>query len=349
MSIDYTTFSGLNKKKLDEILFNIQKIKVALIGDVCLDVYWRADMRKSELSRETPHFPLPVIEEWMSPGAGSNAASNIAALKPSLVYILGVVGKDWRGEMLLKELENRGIDTSLIISSSCRVTNAYCKPLRKGISNLEYEDPRIDFSNYTMLEKEDEDKLLGYLDEISKNVDVICVSDQFTYGCITKKIRDKLIQFGIEGKKVIVDSRDRIALYNNVILKPNELEGYRAIYGKANFEKLSFDDYLYVAKALAKKNTAKVCMTLGDKGSLFVEDATLEYIPSYEVKGPLDTCGAGDTFLSAFSCALAAGAKGYEAASFANIAADVIIKKIGITGTADPEEIRARHGEISTQ
>ena len=47
---------------LDAIFSGIDRARVGVIGDFCLDVYWLADMTRSELSRETPHFPLPVVQ-----------------------------------------------------------------------------------------------------------------------------------------------------------------------------------------------------------------------------------------------------------------------------------------------
>ena len=51
-------------------LKKLGKGRIGVIGDFCLDVYWHADMTKSELSRETPHFPLPIVQERLSPGEG---------------------------------------------------------------------------------------------------------------------------------------------------------------------------------------------------------------------------------------------------------------------------------------
>ena len=87
-------------------------------------------------------------------------------------------------------------------------------------------------------------------------------------------------------------------------------------------------------------------MTLGEKGCVTVEEGKIVYIPSYEVPSPLDTCGAGDTFLAAFACSKAAAAEIFEAAAFANLAANVTIKKIGTTGTASQREIKIRHNQI---
>lgn len=339
-------FKGIGREKLECILNGVKNISVTLIGDLCLDVYWRADMMKSELSRETPHFPLPVVEERTSPGGGGNAAANIAALRPGRIKALGVVGRDWRGNVLTGKLKDSGIDTSGIVESSKAVTNAYCKPLRKGISHVEYEDPRIDFNNYEALSREDEARLLQMLEESAGSTDILCVSDQLRFGCITPKVREKIISIAAEGIKVVVDSRDRIGLYNGVILKPNEVEGLKALNNGVYPAGAAFDEYVHAAKTLAERNRSKVCMTLGPKGCVCADQETVIHVPSYDVSPPIDIVGAGDTFLSAFSCALAAGAEPFEASSFANMAADVTIRKIGITGTASPEEIRDRHAQI---
>ncbi len=52
----------------------LDTLRVAVLGDFCLDMYWHADMRRSVLSRETPHFPLPVVKERFSPGGAGNVA-----------------------------------------------------------------------------------------------------------------------------------------------------------------------------------------------------------------------------------------------------------------------------------
>ena len=64
-------------------LGKLGKGRIGVIGDFCLDVYWHADMTKSELSRETPHFPLPIVQERLSPGGAGNVVANLLALKPN--------------------------------------------------------------------------------------------------------------------------------------------------------------------------------------------------------------------------------------------------------------------------
>lgn len=342
----YEVFNGLSKERLEDILGRIKNVRTAIIGDICLDIYWKADMTKSELSRETPHFPLPVVEEWMSLGGGGNAAANIAALNPSKVYLFGIIGMDWRGDILQKEIESKNIVSEGIVKSSTRVTNAYCKPLRKGISNVEYEDPRIDFENYEPVSVEDEADLIELLDQTVQDIDVLCVSDQMKFGCITPLVRKKINHLAAQGLRIVVDSRDRITEYRYVTLKPNELEGLRAVGNKSNPKNEKLEDLFECAKALSAKNESHVCMTLGERGCVTVEGRRIVHIPTYMVPPPLDTCGAGDTFIAAFACSKAADTEIFEAAAFANLAANVTIKKLGTTGTASPREIITRHEQI---
>ena len=58
----------VTREELKRRLEAVDGAKICLIGDFCLDIYWHADMRLSELSRETPHYPLPIVEERFSPG-----------------------------------------------------------------------------------------------------------------------------------------------------------------------------------------------------------------------------------------------------------------------------------------
>ncbi|MBZ4665559.1 PfkB family carbohydrate kinase [Mahella sp.] len=340
----YKIIGGIDRKRAEDILDGIGTLKVAIVGDIALDVYWRADMTKSELSRETPHFPLPVIQEWMSPGGAGNVAANVAALNPSKVCMIGIIGDDWRGDVLFKELKKRSIDAAGVIKCADRFTNAYCKPLRRGISDVEYEDPRIDFENFSPLAEADEKRLTNEIERIAADSDMLCVIDQMRFGCITPAIRDKIMQLSSQGVKIIVDSRDRIGLYKNVILKPNDVEAYRAMDSDKDPKGAGIDELAGIASALSKRNHSPVCMTLGPRGCVYVEGGEAYYIPSPEIEPPIDTCGAGDTFLSAFSCALALGAEGYEAAAVANIASSITVKKIGMTGTATIKEIKSRVG-----
>ena len=331
-----------SRELLARWLENIGKVKIGLIGDLCLDMYWMADMRLSELSRETPHYPLPVVEERYAPGGAGNAACNLAALQPGVLKVIGLVGDDWRGELLMRALKERGVDTRYIVRDSSVTTNAYIKPLRRGISDVTYEDPRLDFENRAPLGEAAERKILDALEEAAEDLDVICVSDQMLYGCITPAVRKALSGLGEAGKTVIVDSRYRAADYRHVTVKPNEVEAVRAF---ADGQPRTLEGLAKLASEISMKNQRIALITLGEYGCFMAERGWVIRIPAFRVEPPIDFCGAGDTFLAGFAALLAAGAGPARAAQIANMCAAVTIKKIGETGTASREEVLAAYDQ----
>lgn len=331
----------ISKDEIRAIAAGIKNKTVGIVGDFCVDIYWEADMTKSELSRETPNFPLPVTEERIYPGAGGNVAANVAALTPGKILALCLAGEDWRSFALKDELEKRGISDDFMIKDAALVTNAYCKPMRHGISATVYEDPRLDFENRAPLGENTEEKVLSALEILLEQSDVIICADQFRYGIVTEKVRRRLCEAAANGKTVICDSRYNIGKYTNCILKPNEVECWRAVHGDDDrgYMTASRDDFVACARELSEKTGSVVFCTLGENGSVIVKGDTVRHISAIKVTGPLDICGAGDTSISAFACALASGADMAVAAAFAGAASSVTIKKIGVTGTATFAEI----------
>lgn len=329
-------FSGVNRERLCELLGKVNDTRIAVLGDICLDVYWLADMKRSELSRETPHFPLPVIEERMSPGGGANVAANLAALKPARVFMVGVAGEDWRGTELLRLLGIHGIDTSHVSCVPGIVTNAYCKPLRAGISKTVYEDPRLDFCNYNPLSLDTENSIIASLDKLAPGIDALCVSDQIHHGIGSERIRNHVMKLSRAGLTVVVDSRNRIGEYRNVILKPNEIEGAKAV-GIDCIDGVK--DFASAAMTLSHKCDSEVLMTIGQLGALYADKKTVTHIPARRIDGEIDIVGAGDTFLSGFTIAIAAGASRPEAAFLAARCSEITIQKIGTTGAASADEV----------
>lgn len=331
----------LSSARLEAILARLPAARIGVLGDICLDLYWHADMTRSVLSRETPHFPLPVVREDATPGAAGNVASNIAALAQEGLHVLGVVGDDWRGSLLLDAFAARGIRTDGIIRTGERVTNAYIKPMRKGYSDVVYEDPRLDFENHTPMTAGLEQALIARLNTLAPSLDVLCVCDQMEAGCITDAVREAIMAWGQRGLKVIVDSRTNIGRYRHVIVKPNELEGAYAVLKRVN--PLELEQLAEVAAQLVVRGGRPALVTAGNRGCLLAEEDGVRLVPACPAPGPYDICGAGDTFMSAFALAYGTGADLAEAVYVGNIAASVSICKIGVTGTADMDEIRRAH------
>ena len=332
---------SLTQARLAEILERMRTVKAAMIGDMCLDVYWFADMTRSTLSRETPHFPLPVVNERMSAGAGGNVAVNMATLCDD-VRVVGLIGDDWRGRCLRDVFARQGIDDGGMIEATGRVTNTYCKPMRRGYLGFDVEDARIDFEPFEMPSEALERQLLDRLEAACADADVLCVSDQFDSGCVTDRVRERINAYATKGLLTVVDSRARIGLYRHCILKPNEIECARALglVGDAlsakNADEQAAAD---AARRLGKQTDSAVCLTLGERGSMICRADGITRVAAVPVKPPVDTVGAGDCFLSAFSLALAAGATDAEAGAIGTLASAVCVKKLNTTGSASREEL----------
>ena len=315
---------------LQKLFDGIDKARLAVIGDFCLDVYWIADMKRSVLSREVPHYPLPIVQERMSPGGAGNVVMNMLALKPASVKVIGIIGSDWRGSALKELLSTGGADISNLICDNDRVTNTYIKPMRTGISDVIYEDPRLDFENYSPISSELEDKLITAVNGC--DFDILCVCDQMKFGSISDRVREAICAAGKEGKRIIVDSRDRIGLYENVIIKPNEVEASTAANNCA--------DYKACAEQLYKKTNRDVIITLGAQGCMTYDGEKHANIPAFYKDGEIDICGAGDTFMAAVASALASGADMIDACKFGNAASLITVHKLRTTGTATRDEVK---------
>ena len=113
--------------------------------------------------------------------------------------------------------------------------------------------------------------MIENLRKISGNIDVLCVADQFRFGIITKRVRDEIIALAKSGLTVIADSRYNIGKYTDCILKPNEVECWRAVYNNEGYIDAGYDEFIEAAKLLAKKNRSTVFCTLGKRGSIVTQ------------------------------------------------------------------------------
>jgi len=341
--------NGLKRSRLIEILESIKSLDVAVIGDYALDVYWYADMTLSELSRETPHYTRPIIRETYSPGASGNICCNVKDLGVRKVFAVTVLGRDWRGQILMDKLREKGVLLNHVITSSERVTSTYIKPILCGFDSQQ-EDSRLDFINYHPLSEDLESRILSEIQAAVSSVDVLIIEDQMTQnGIITDNIREVLIKTAEENpeKVFIADSRRNIGLFKNMVLKPNKMEAVKAIDQSRDPSTVTEEEIIEIGRELQKRAKRPVYITLSSEGALLITESGFEKIPAVRTEPPIDPVGAGDTFIAAAGASLAAGATPLEAGIIANLAASVVIKKLNITGTASPREILGRFDEVS--
>ena len=330
--------AAMDRARLETMLLRMRKVSVLVVGDVCLDAYWMADMRLSQLSRETPHHNLPVVEERYALGGAGNVMANMRALGAQ-VWPVTVLGRDWRGQLVQKMMDQLGLKAQGLTASEGRVTPSYVKPYRMGYGGARSEDPRLDFENHTPLDGAEEERVAQAIRAGAQQAQVIAVSDQMAAGVVSGGVRRELIRQAEAGKTVVVDSREHIAGFRGCIIKPNELESARAA-GMAP-RAVTPQDYEEVARRLHELTGGSVVITLGGAGSMCLSGGKCFYAPATRVAPPIDIVGAGDSFLSACALALGAGAQLWEAIVLGNLASAVTIQKLGQTGTASAEEILA--------
>lgn len=312
------------------VLAGFPKLRVLVVGDVCLDRWCRYDPGQRDPSRETGIPRVAVIETEVSPGAAGTIANNLTALGAGRVAVLGVAGDDGHGHELVQALEDRLISSEFLIRSPLVATFTYTKLINAatGVEDL----PRVDFINGRPLPEPLESQVLAALQNIAGGFDVILVSDQAETaagGVITPRIREALC--GLP-QPVWVDSRARSEHFRNVILKPNREE-----CNAASLRALGrIDD-----RALRDFTKAKLLViTHGPEGALVIDGTGETWVRTLAIEHPVDICGAGDSFAAGAAMALAVTGSPLDAARFGNLVASITIMKKG-TGTASPEEVWA--------
>ncbi|MFO0802275.1 MAG: PfkB family carbohydrate kinase [Gemmataceae bacterium] len=310
---------------IERILAAIPGRTIGLIGDLFLDRYLDIDPARDEPSVETGLTAYQVVGVRAYPGALGTVLNNLVALGVGRTLPIAAIGDDGEGYELRQALAAmRGVDSTHVFSASGRRTPTYTKPMY-GKQELN----RLDIKNRTPTPAAIEEEILARLDAAWPQVDALLVLDQVSEedcGVITRRVRERLAELGgLQPEKfVLADSRERIGLFRNVCVKPNERElaGGRIEPGRAAF------------------------FTRGERGiDLQLPDGRpAKHIPAYPVSGPIDICGAGDSCSAGIASAMVSGATLEQAAAFGNLVASITIRQIGVTGTASPAQIRAAIG-----
>ena len=319
----------------EEILAQFPRLSALVVGDICLDRWCTYDPAASEASRETGIPRVGVVRTEVTAGAGGTVANNLVALGVGRVAVLGVAGNDGNGFELARTLERSGIGSDMMVRAEGLQTFTYTKliNINTGTEDL----GRIDFISTAPLNPKVERQVLNGLSEAVDGFDVIFVSDQAETnagGVVTPGVRDLLADLApnYPDKIFWVDSRARVELFREIILKPNRDEAEsacRRALGRVDFQ------------ALREHCGARLLMvTDGPRGALVVEPCRETWVETKPAANPVNICGAGDSFSAGAAMALAITGSPVEAARFGNLVASITIMKKG-TGTASPAEVLA--------
>jgi rfaE bifunctional protein kinase chain/domain len=329
----------MNKQRLATLTHAFNGVRIAVCGDFFLDRYLWIDPARAELSVETGLVAHQVTHQTSAPGAAGTVAANLAALGAHVVC-LGVVGDDGDGYMLRQGLHAIGADENLMILTPERPTATYTKPVIRQPDNTVVEHERLDIRSREPLPTRYTMQLADHLETLAPRIDGIVYADQMPEhgaGVVDAHIHAAIGRIAAAHPQLAMyaDSRQRIGLFRDVVIKPNVHEARAALSGAT----AAPNDNVVLARLLAEQTRRPVVMTLGPAGVLVYENGVTTHISGIPVDCPIDVVGAGDSVMAALAVSTAAGATLVEAAEIAMLVAAVTIRKLGTTGTASPAEI----------
>jgi rfaE bifunctional protein kinase chain/domain len=330
----------MNIKRLQEILTNIQNVRIAVVGDFFLDKYLMIDPSLKENSMETGLPTRQVVQVRCQLGAAGTVSANLHDIGVGEIFAVTAIGDDGEGHELKRGMRNLNINMDFCIEMPGRYTPTYTKPLVVS-DGPPKELERLDLRNHIHTPVEIEDKLIANITFCLEQVDAVLIMDQVeehNCGIVTDRVRDCLNNLAAHSDKIFyVDSRKYISHFRNMIVKCNNHELMAAL---KDLGQPTDGVTLEQGASTFRNQTHKpVYITMGEKGMLLLEKDEAKQIPALKVEGELDIVGAGDCASSAIVSTLCAGATFEEAGAIANLASSITIKKLGTTGTASPEEL----------
>lgn len=309
----------------------ISACKVLVIGDVMLDKYYFG-----EVTRISPEAPVPiahVLEVKETLGGAANVVHNLALLGCQ-TSIIGQVGADNHGEIFLSKLKSLGVDYSGVIETS--------KPTTTKIRVISGHQQmiRLDFEDANSLSVADEKILLEKFFERLPEVDAVIISD-YGKGICTKKIcREVIGACRAQKKCVVVDPKgDKWQKYFDASYITPNLKELNAILPKsisnvdAQIEEASI-------KVVDEFNLNGLLVTRSAAGLSLITDKKVSHIKA-RAQEVFDVSGAGDTVIAVFALALAGKIDSAAAAYLANVAAGVVVAKVGTYAVSREELLNA--------
>ena len=296
---------------------------VLVVGDVMLDRYWFG-----EVSRISPEAPVPVVKIERSeerPGGAANVARNCAALG-ARVTLLSVVGADEAGQALARLLSDSRIECSLHEDAKLSTT------VKLRVIGRQQQLLRIDFEHAP-----DHEVLQAKLADFASRLgvcDVVILSDYGKGGLA--HITEMISLARAAGKPVLVDPKgeDYARYAGATLVTPNRSELREVVGGWKDEAELA-------RKANGLRDELQVgalLVTRSEEGMSLFSDGAVAHEPAV-AREVYDVSGAGDTVIATLAVMLGSGLSLPQAMRLANLAAGIVVGKLG-TATCSLEELQ---------
>lgn len=329
---------NITRKRVAALLEQFARCRILVVGDLMLDrfVY-------GHVTRISPEAPVPVVRvsrETSMPGGASNVACNIRTLGAG-ASIAGLLGKDREGVELRWLLQHAEVDVE------CALMFAGARTIvKERIIAEQQQVVRVDFEKPAEWTKKQQEKFLVMLALELEKADGVIIED-YGKGAVTQPVVDLIMEkAAARGLPVGLDPKEGhdLDMKGITVATPNRKEAL-AIAGLPDpgvrDNPLCDKVLLRAGDILMEKWAAKnLAITLGPQGVLLLSRGKAPQHVQTRAREVYDVSGAGDTVIAACVSALAAGASFAEAVQLANIAAGVVVGKLG-TASCTPEELVA--------
>ncbi|MCU9950689.1 bifunctional D-glycero-beta-D-manno-heptose-7-phosphate kinase/D-glycero-beta-D-manno-heptose 1-phosphate adenylyltransferase HldE [Pseudomonas sp. PDM13] len=306
---------------------------VLVVGDVMLDRYWHGGT-----SRISPEAPVPVVRVDQiedRPGGAANVALNIAALGAPAALV-GVTGEDEAAASLLASLGAAGVDARFQrIPSQPTIVKLRVMSRHQQLLRMDFEEPF----------ETDAEALAAEVERLLSGVKVLVLSD---YGKGALKNHQALIQAARrKGIPVLADPKGKdFGIYRGASLITPNLNEFETIVGRCTDEA---DLVAKGAQLMRDLDLGALLVTRGEHGmTLLRPDQPALHLPA-RAREVFDVTGAGDTVISTLAASLAAGEDLPQAVALANLAAGIVVGKLGTAAISAPELRRAVQREQGSE
>ncbi len=327
-------------KRLRALITEFTGKRIVVVGDLIADEYLYG--KPARISREAPVLILRFTDREVRLGGAANAAHNVRALGATAMPI-GVLGADAAGDEVLRLFGEAGIPCEDVSRASGRLTPVKTRIMAGGYESTRQQVVRLDREPEPGLPDDVEARLIAAVRAAGNGVDAFLVSD-YGYGCVTARVFEAVLETASRrGAVVAVDSRYDLPRFRGATAAtPNEPE-VEALAGAELGEERALEK---AGRAVLERlESSYLLITRGSRGMALLErEGPVTFMPIHGSDQIADVTGAGDTVISAFTVALAAGAGAVEAAWLANVAGGVVVMKRG-TATVSPQELSESLGD----
>jgi D-beta-D-heptose 7-phosphate kinase/D-beta-D-heptose 1-phosphate adenosyltransferase len=306
---------------------HFEKAQVLVVGDIMLDRYWHGST-----ARISPEAPVPVVQVQQTEdraGGAANVALNIAALGGG-ASLLGLVGDDEAARVLQNRAQAANVHCELeIIPTHPTITKLRVISRHQQLLRMDFEEP---FS------AADSAALAARAERLFAHVGVIVLSD-YNKGALLDAGR-MIAAARLAGKPVLVDPKGSdFSRYRGATLLTPNLHEFEVVVGACSNELELVQKGQQLMRELDLQG---LLITRGEHGmTLLQRDEEQELHLPAQAREVFDVTGAGDTVIATLAAAMAAGMSLPQAVALANIAAGIVVAKLGTATVSGPELRRA--------